>query len=104
MKTSVRSDWRGTVLVCAKCTKKAGGGFGDKGKTPLAKALKKHLGARKGRKSPIGILEVRCLGVCPGGAVTVVDGNNPRQWLLVRPGTDITEVAAQLTDTAEPTG
>ena len=104
MKTSVRSDWRGTVLVCAKCSKKVGGGFGEKGKTPLAKALKKHLGARKGRKSPIGILEVRCLGVCPGGAVTVVDGNNPRQWLLVRPGTDIDEVAAQLADTPGPTG
>ncbi|MGF7149184.1 putative metal-binding protein [Sphingomonas zeicaulis] len=100
----MRSDWRGAVLVCAKCSKKVGGGFGDKGKTPLAKALKKHLGARNGRKSPIGILEVRCLGVCPGGAVTVVDGNNPRQWLLVRPGTDIDEVAAQLADTPGPTG
>lgn len=102
MKTLVRSEWRGAVLVCAKCSKKVGGGFGPKGKTPLAKALKKELGARKGRKSPIGVVEVRCLGVCPRDAVTMIDGNNPRQWLLVRPGTDVAEVAGLLTANAEP--
>lgn len=101
MKAVVRSEWQGTVLICAKCSKKVGGGFGPKGKTRLAKALKAELGGGKGRKSKRGILEVKCLGVCPRNAVTMVDGNNPREWLLVRPGTDVAEVAAALHDPAD---
>ena len=65
---SVRSDWSNTLLVCRKCSKRLGGGFGPKGRTPLAKALRKHLDVKKGRKAPLGIVEVKCLGVCPRGA------------------------------------
>jgi len=94
--STVRSEWHGAVLICARCSKKVGGGFGPKGRTRLAKALKAELGAGKGRKARVGIVEVKCLGVCPRNAVTMIDGNNPREWLLVRPGTDIAEVAALL--------
>ena len=90
---SVRSDWSNTLLVCKKCSKRAGGGFGPKGRTPLAKALRKHLDVRKGRKGTLGIVEVKCLGVCPRGAVTVINGKAPREWLLVKTGSDLDDVA-----------
>lgn len=84
------------MLICAKCSKKLDGGFGPKGKAPLAKALRKHLKLKKGRKAGAGIVEVRCLGVCPKGAVTVVNGADSRDWLLVPAGTDLDEVAQAL--------
>ncbi|GAA4763082.1 hypothetical protein GCM10023219_04200 [Stakelama sediminis] len=96
MKRHVRSDWSHAVLVCAKCSKKLGGGFGPKGKTPLAKALRKQLGIKKGRKSPLGIVEVKCLGVCPKNAVTVVNGTDSGMWNLVPKGADVDEVAREL--------
>ncbi len=96
MKTSVRSNWSTSVLVCAKCSKKLDGGFGPKGRTPLAKALRKHLGLRKGRKGAAGIVEVKCLGVCPRGAVTVVNGAASREWLLVPERADLDAVAEEL--------
>ena len=74
---TVRSDWANTLLVCKKCSKKIGGGFGPKGKTGLAKALRAELDVAKGRKGSLGIIEVKCLGVCPKGAVTVVNGAAP---------------------------
>ena len=96
LKTGIRSNWSNAVLVCAKCSKKLDGGFGPKGKTPLAKALRKHLGLKKGRKSAAGIVEVKCLGVCPRGAVTVVNGAQSRDWLLVPEGADLDAVAGEL--------
>ncbi|HTG38849.1 (2Fe-2S) ferredoxin domain-containing protein [Sphingomonas sp.] len=94
MKHEVRSNWDQAVLVCAKCSKRVGGGFGDKGKTPLAKALRRHLDLKKGRKGAAGVVEVRCLGICPRGAVVVVNGAASRVWHLVQPGADLNEVAA----------
>lgn len=96
MKRSIRSNWSNTVLVCSKCSKKLGGGFGPRGRTPLAKALRKHLGLRKGRKGAAGIVEVKCLGVCPRGAVTVVNAAASREWLLVPEGADLDAVAGEL--------
>lgn len=98
MKSHVRSDWRGAILVCRKCGKKLGGGFGPKGKISLAKALRKEMGGGKGRKARIGIIEVGCLGICPKGAVTMVDTRRPDEWLLVRAGTPVEDVAARLED------
>lgn len=96
LKRRVPSNWGQTILVCAKCSKKLKGGFGAKGRTPLAKALRKHLGLKKGRKAEAGIVEVKCMGVCPRGAVTVVDAGGPREWLLVPKGTDLDVVAGEL--------
>ena len=96
MKHHIRSNWANAVLVCSKCSKKLKGGFGPKGRTPLAKALRKQLGLKKGRKAGAGIVEVKCLGVCPRGAVTVVNGAASRDWLLVREGADLAEVAHEL--------
>jgi predicted metal-binding protein len=92
----VRSNWEHTVLVCGKCSKKLKGGFGPKGKQSLAKALRRHLGLKKGRKAEAGIVEVKCMGVCPRGAVTVVDAGGPREWLIVPAGAALDAVAAEL--------
>ncbi|MGV3480898.1 MAG: hypothetical protein ACO1O3_13180 [Sphingobium sp.] len=92
----VRSNWSTALLICRKCSKRQHGGFGPKGKTPLAKALKKELGGKKGRKALVGIVEVKCLGVCPRHAVTMVDSRHPRDWLLVKPGTEMSEVLASV--------
>lgn len=96
LKDQVRANWRNVVLVCRKCSKKLDGGFGPKGDERLAKALRRHLSIKKGRKADAGIVEVGCLGVCPKGAVTVVDGADSREWLLVRPGADLDELARAL--------
>ncbi|HEX7781852.1 MAG TPA: (2Fe-2S) ferredoxin domain-containing protein [Sphingobium sp.] len=96
MKDKVTSQWQTAVLVCRKCSKKVDGGFGPKGKERLARALRRHLSLKKGRKGAAGILEVGCLGVCPKGAVTVVNGASSREWLLVRPGADLDELAEAL--------
>lgn len=96
MKTHIRSNWSNAVLVCAKCSKKLGGGFGPKGKQPLGKALRKHLGLKKGRKAEAGVVDVKCLGVCPRGAVTVVNGAESREWLIVPEGADLDMIADAL--------
>jgi predicted metal-binding protein len=96
LKLRIHSNWNRTVLVCAKCSKKLDGGFGPKGRQSLAKALRKHLGLEKGRKAEAGILEVKCMGVCPRGAVTLVDASGPKEWLLVPKGADLDAVAEEL--------
>ena len=92
------SRWQGSVLVCGKCSKKIGGGFGDKGHTPLVKLLRKALGLKKGRKADRGVVEVKCLGVCPKNAVVMVDGARPDRWMLVPAGADVEDVVATLTE------
>ena len=89
-----KSNWDRTVLVCTKCSKKVDGGFGPKGKTPLLKALRAVLG--KGRKAPVGVLPVKCLGVCPKNAVTIIDSRRPREWMIVPSATPVAEILAAL--------
>ena len=93
MKDRVAANWTNALLVCGKCSKRQHGGFGAKGKTGLAKVLRRYLGEGKGRKAAIGVVEVKCLGVCPRHAVTLVDTARPHDWLLVAPGTDPAAVA-----------
>ena len=90
------SHWSGAILVCSKCSKKLDGGFGKKGRTSLGKALRKAFGLKKGRKSPVGLVEVKCLGVCPKNAVTLVDTSRPDMWRLVPKGADVEAVGRDL--------
>jgi hypothetical protein len=92
----VKSNWGNAVLVCGKCSRKLGGGFGPKGKTSLAKALRRQFALGKGRKAEAGVVETKCLGVCPGGAVTVVNGALAREWLIVPKGADLDELGQAL--------
>lgn len=89
------SGWQDAILVCGKCSKKVGGGFGKTGRTPLAKTLRKALGL-KGRKARAGVVETRCLGVCPKHAVVVVDAARSDTWLVVAQGTSVDAVIARL--------
>ncbi len=95
LKDHVRSNWQNAILVCRKCSKKLDRGFGPSDER-LAKALRRHLSLKKGRKAAAGIIEVNCLGICPKGAVTVVNGADSRDWLLVRPGADLDLLASEL--------
>lgn len=95
MKLAVRSNWDATILVCGKCSKKLKGGFGERRTTPLAKALK-ALGGGKKRKARFGVIETRCLGICPKGAVTVIDAAHPGTWMLIEDGTPMDAVAERL--------
>lgn len=98
MKTNIRSNWSHAILICRKCGKKAekrGIGFGPKGR-PLAKALKKELGSAKGRKAPLGIVEVSCLDICPKQGVVLIDTRTPGQWRIVTGDADIPALARQL--------
>jgi len=96
MRDHVPSEWRKAVLVCARCTKKVKGGFGKNGRIPLARALRALGNGRKGRKADFGVIETRCLKLCPKGRVVAIDAAAPGDWLLVKPGTPVEEVAERL--------
>jgi predicted metal-binding protein len=93
---SVPADWSAAILVCGKCSKKVGGGFGAKGKTSLAKALKKRAGGRKGRRKAYGVIETGCLKLCPKGVIVAINGARADRWQLIAPGTPIEMVAERL--------
>ncbi len=100
----VRAGWAGAVLVCGKCSKKIDGGFGKRGRVSLAKALRKDMGLGKGRKAALGVVETKCLGVCPKNAVMMVDSAQPDRWLVVPAGTDLAEVEAAVFASVPPRG
>jgi len=93
--TPHKARWRAAILVCRKCQKKLGDqGFGPKGDLRLAKAMTRavkhspagHGAKMKGRRAPVGIVEVSCLKLCPKGGVTVVGGDRPDRWLVAGEG------------------
>jgi predicted metal-binding protein len=97
----VRADWQDIVLVCRKCSKRLDGGFGRNGEETLAKSLRRSTGGRKkGRKGPIGVIEVDCLDICPKGAVVAMRAAAPDDWAVVPAGTPIARVIARLGLTA----
>ena len=94
----VPSNWTGALLVCGKCSRKVDGGFGKKGRTPLAKALRRALGLGKGRKAALGVVETPCLKLCPKRAVVLVDTRTPGYWMVVPEGGDLDDLGARLTE------
>jgi predicted metal-binding protein len=95
-KRIVKADWQAAILVCAKCTRKIGGGFGEKGRTPLIKALRNLGNRKKGRKADLGLVETGCLKICPKNAVVAINGARPRDWLIIERGTSAAEAARLL--------
>ena len=91
----IPARWRSALLVCGKCEKKLGGGFGLDGKQRLSRLLRKGAGG-KGRKAGLGVIESKCLKLCPKRAVTIVDGAHPGAWLVVPAGTPLDEVRARI--------
>lgn len=92
----VRARWNGAILVCGKCSKKVKGGFGRGGRKPLAKALRKHCRIAKGHEGHVGIVETKCLDICPKGAVVALNSAQTGLWHIVQPGADLDEVAHTL--------
>lgn len=96
---STSTEWRDVVLVCRKCSKKLGGGFGPDGDLTLKKALRKYFNlkkGKKGRKGDLVVTGVDCFDVCPKGAVIAVNGARPKELLIVPAGADLLEVKARL--------
>ena len=90
MKAHLRSDWAAAILVCGKCSRKAGD------KPRLAKQLRQALGGGKGRRAAVGVVETKCLGVCPKRGVVVVDTAHPNRWHIVETGTGAGDVLSRL--------
>ena len=90
------------VLVCRKCSKKIGGGFGPDGDAPLDKALRRALGLAKGRKSRVRFVRVPCFDICPRNAVTVAKGSEPEKLYIIPRETAPDTIAAALGLDTEP--
>lgn len=92
-----RPGWRTTILVCAGCSKRMGNrGFGRGGRQSLASAMRRALGASLFRRPRAGVVEVKCLGVCPRGAITLVDAARPDTVRLVSRGADLPDLLRDL--------
>ena len=87
--------WDQVILVCRKCSKKLGGGFGPDGSDTLPRTLKQELRAT-GRRRSVRVIETKCLGLCPKGAVTVLPASQPGALLAVPRGTAAAALLARL--------
>jgi predicted metal-binding protein len=85
--TVVPTAWEDVILVCGKCSKKLDGGFGPDRDETLARTLKQTL-RQNGRRRVVRVIETKCLGLCPRGAVTMLRGSRPGTILAVPGGTD----------------
>ena len=92
---STPTNWDHVVLVCRKCSKKLDGGFGPDGKDSLPRALKTEL-RQSGRRRSVRVIETKCLGLCPKGAVTVLPGSAPGAMLAVPEATPVADLLARL--------
>jgi hypothetical protein len=92
----VSAQWDDVVLVCAKCTKRAHGGFGKHGRTSLAKLLRERGNGKKGRKADLGVVEIKCQKLCPKHGVVAINAARPRDWLIVPVGADEREIVEAL--------
>jgi predicted metal-binding protein len=87
--TTVPTPFHDIVLVCRKCSKKLGGGFGADGDDSLGRVLKQTFrAARRDGGQAVRVIETKCLGLCPSGAVTLLRGSQPGALLAVPAGTD----------------
>lgn len=89
------APWDGIALVCRKCSKKLGGGFGPGNDEKLAKTLRQALRAA-GRRRALRIVEVGCLGLCPRKAVTLASPTHPGALFAIPRGTSAEATLAAL--------
>ncbi len=98
----IKTGWDEIVLVCGKCERKAKRGFGPEGKQDFGKALSRALRGDRKARPKTGIIETRCLDICPRGAVTVACSRSPGQLLVVARGTAMDLVIERLGLAPEP--
>lgn len=92
-----RAPFREAVLVCGKCARKLGGGFGRQGRQGLRGELKRAWKA-SGRVGKLRVVEASCLGLCPKRRQVVATGVSlaaGRLW-VVEPGEAAAAVLARL--------
>jgi len=82
-------------MVCGKCSRKLGGGFGKKGKHGLADILKDAAKAA-GQRRALRVLEVGCLGLCPKRGVSAISGARPDEVMVVPAGAEGASVLARM--------
>ena len=97
------APWQHVALVCGKCSRKLGGGFGKKGKRDLAEVLR-AAAKEAGQRRAVRVMEVGCLGLCPKRAVSAIGMGQPGQVLVVPAGSDGMAVLARLTGVQAPAG
>jgi predicted metal-binding protein len=96
---TIKAPWQACVLVCRKCSKKAGGKQGKRFGRNLRNALRERLGKKASR-----LVEVGCLDLCPKGRIVVglTSHAAPLTLLLARPDTPPEDVLAALLPAAPP--
>lgn len=80
------TPWNTVILVCAKCSRKLDGGYGDKRQKSLRTALNDVL-RETGRRRQVRVVETKCFGLCPKKAVVALNASHPNQMLSVPRGT-----------------
>lgn len=93
--SSRSTPWQAILLVCGKCTRKIDGGFGHKQRETLRYELREALIAAD-RQRDITVFETKCLGLCPKGAVAVLNGGQPGAIYAVPASTSVPNVLAQI--------
>jgi len=99
--TTRSTSWRIILLLCGKCARKLDGGYGADGEETLRAALRAAL-KKAGRHKEVRIIETRCMGVCPKGAVAALNATAPGRILTIPAGTPIADVLALLLGTSDP--
>lgn len=84
------------LAICGKCGRKLGGGFGEDGKRPLEKALRRQVIGARGKRATLRIVETKCLDICPKGAVVLIDSNEAGAVTIVTKGTPLAQIAGAL--------
>lgn len=90
------------IAICGKCGKKLGGGFGASGAASLGKTMRSALHLPKPKRARVRIVETKCLGLCPKGAVAVVSGADPGHILVIPAGTPVAAIVHRLGLHAKP--
>jgi hypothetical protein len=89
------TPWRDVIILCRKCGKKCGGGFGPKRRDNLKAVLRQAL-RDAGRRRLVRVMETSCLGVCPKGGVTALNATSPGIIHIIPTGTDGSEAMRTL--------
>ena len=87
------TGWTDTLLICRKCSRKLGGGFGPDGRDTLRQVVRDTL-RLSGRRGEVGLIDVGCLGVCPKKGVTTARASRPGELLVVPRGLDAASLLA----------
>ena len=92
---SIQVAWSDMLVICRKCSKKLHGGFGPAGEHNLRQVLKTGL-RQAGRRQAVRIVETKCLGLCPKGAVAVIAVRSPGVMLVIPAGVEPAALLAML--------